>query len=205
MPNTNWTAAAGAREANHSMHFLYLTTPGDIPPKMLDEIKFRLANFVDFNGGANYVANVSINYSSQRRYAWFDMRGLPGIPSWLLNGNPVPVQTWCDSTGTVYGDTADRHMLIGQRQWSVKETGPNALVVFTEAYERPRGILNRLGMRRVGKEAQMAVWHAYLSNMNTELTRLFSSFGTMPHPSIESKPVNPWKPTSSYPHLGGCP
>jgi hypothetical protein len=138
--------------ANKSLSaLLNVVTGGNLPLKMLDEIKFRLAHFVDFNGGSNHVADDYIKWDLGIRYAWFDMRGFPGVPSWLLNGNPVPVQIWCNPAGMVFGDTADGHMLIGQRRRSVTETSDSALIVITEAYEWPRGIFNWLGMRLMKK------------------------------------------------------
>jgi hypothetical protein len=204
MPTPNWTPKAAANKTNHSVHVLNLVTPGKVPTKMLEEIKFRLAWFVDFDGGSNSVADVAIKWHKQIRYAWFTMRSLPGIPSRLLNGNPVPVQTWCDPAGMVTGDTADRHMLIGQRRWWVQQISDNALMVATEAYEWPRGKINWLGMRWIGKNAQVALWHAYLSNMNVELTTRFGSTGTVTIAAAQVVPGNPWRPTQAYPHLGGC-
>jgi hypothetical protein len=68
---------------------------------MFDEIKFRLAHFVDFNGGSNHVADVYIKWDLGIRHAWFDLRGFPCVPSWLLNGNPVPMQICCNPAGGV--------------------------------------------------------------------------------------------------------
>jgi hypothetical protein len=56
--------------ANKSLSaLLNVVTGGNLPLKMLDEIKFRLAHFVDFNGGSNHVADVYIKWDLGIRYA----------------------------------------------------------------------------------------------------------------------------------------
>ena len=199
----NWTPAEGWTDVNHSAHRLDVS--GNLPSNMLDEIKWRLANFFDFNGGHNQVALVCTTWETGVRYAWFDMSGPAGFMSRFVNGRQVAVRLWCDIVGIVFGDTVERHMLIGQRRWSVQSTGADSLRIVTEAHERPRGKLNRLGLRLIGKVAQLEVWNAYLQNMDAQLTRDFGSRGTVTASAVQTVRGNPWSPQDPYPlHGGNC-
>jgi hypothetical protein len=55
-------------------------------------------------------------------------------------------------------------MLVGQRHWFAGE-GDGRLVFGTEAYERPRTILNQIGMAFGARWLQMGIWRAYLHNI----------------------------------------
>lgn len=204
-PKLNWTQSESTAEVNHSWHRLDVTVSAQNSSKILDEIQFRLGSFMGFNGAHNRVALAYTSWEDDdARYAWFSMSGVQGLASRIPNGRLVPVRLWCNKLiGLVCGDTAGRHMLIGQRRWTVTQTSPNTLEVVTEAYERPRGLLNRLGMRLMGRSAQLEVWKAYLGNLATHLSTQFNCPVRMIPGPVVPVEGNPWSPRLPYPPRGG--
>jgi hypothetical protein len=129
-----------------------------------DAIYRTLSNFLFFDHDYNNAAIVHTFTYKGVRYATFDTKGVLGIFSDLINPRKVPVRVrlteldWC-----VHADTLGGHMLAGERRWTVISIGDH-LVVATEAYERPRGWLNQLGMSFALK-TQLLIWKVYLQNI----------------------------------------
>jgi hypothetical protein len=172
---------------------------------LVEYINWLLHDFVCFDGQNNRVATVSSCWKpegGQRiRYVEFDTKGFFGHASRVNNPKFVPVRIWCDwLQRLVVGDTAEKHMLIGQRRWFVHQDAA-AVYVRTEAYERPRGFVNRLGMRIVGRTKQTEVWKEYFENINHEVLKEFNASGTIGFSVPQEKPGNPWEPSQPYP---GC-
>jgi len=196
----NWNPREAAQEVHHSSHQLNLTTaPNPLPGHMHDEVLFRLSQFFSFNGGHNHIADVCCDWRDGVHYAYFDMKGLPGFLSAIVNGVVVAVRIWCDRLRGVHADTTGSHMLIGQRRWAVAIIAPDTLRFTTEAYERPRGLLNRMGSRFVGRHAQQEVWRAYLQNMNADLAKIFATSGAVSTSPVTPVHGNPWSPENPYP------
>lgn len=194
----NWTSVERVKSVTHSWHKLGLTEGANAINA--DELYQDLHDFVHFNGGHNHVALVYTSLEGGVRYALFDMLGPSSWLSWLANPRLVPVRIWCDQrTRTVVADTAEQHMLIGQRRWSV-EWGRSRRRIRTEAYERPRGIINRVGMWLVGRQKQSEIWRAYLENIKASLSKQSVS-GSITVSSPEAVVGNPWEPREPYP---GC-
>jgi len=203
-PPLNWTPVERLKNVSQSSHQLNLTTTNNLSPQMLDEIQWRLSNFVDFNGGHNQVALVYTSWEGGVRYAWFDMRGPASTLSRLVNGSMVPVRLWCEQAlRQVVADTAGRHMLIGQRRWSFHAIAANSVTITTEAHERPRGRLNQVGMFLLGKAKQYEVWLAYFENLRRQLKLAFDATGTIVGYGPNTVNGNPWDPKTPYPARGG--
>jgi hypothetical protein len=200
-PELNWTEGEVLRSVNHTSHDLSFPANGTFPPAGLDELYWRLTAFVGFNGNHNHVAVVHVTCEGNVRYAWFDMGGLSGKLSKLMNGPFAPVRVWCDvACRLVVGDTAEGHMLIGQRRWTLEQNG-SKVSLKTEAYERPNGLFNRLGAWLLGKARQAEVWRAYFQNILDWLETEFGLGGAITVGLPEEVQGNPWSPQEPYP---GC-
>jgi hypothetical protein len=199
----NWTPGELGTTVTHSaVEIEFIDQSNPLSPYHL----FRdLCEFVHFDSGHNHVAQVRLEREADGTiYAMFKMLGVTGFFSWLVNGREVPVRVWCNPNSfTVTGDTAGRHMLIGQRRWSVDAIAAAAKRIRTEAYERPRTFSNRVGMTLSGRHKQLEVWRAYFENI-----RDFIGHNPLDSTITASSPQevsgNPWKPLGpdQYP---GCP
>jgi hypothetical protein len=200
-PKLNWTPKEIGKKVTHSRQIL---STGPLPTKMADEMHWRLANFVNFNGGHNDQITVFVSWENNIRHAWFGQPGgILGKLSTAINGSMVAVRLWCDKgLHLVVADTEGRHMLVGQRRWSVQKSGRNGLVVSTEAYERGRGLLNRLGMLFAWRH-QVGIWHIYLANIEDQLRTDFNTQGTIAPAMRRFVPTNPWRPVRPYPPKAG--
>jgi hypothetical protein len=137
---------------------------------------------------------------------YFDSLGLFGLLSVLINPPSIPVRVWSRRKDRlVVADTADGHMLKGQRRWRAKRGRNNRIVVSTEAYEHPRNLANRIGMRLMGADRQAEIWTSYFENMRLHYAvRAISTLVSvapvdrvaLPSPS---PPKSPWVPLPNYP------
>jgi hypothetical protein len=91
-------------------------------------------------------------------------------------------------------------MLVGQRRWCCESLNKESIVVYTESYDRPRGILNRLGFRMMGKTKQYEIWVKYLQNIVIQLQNQYGGTGGQLAATVEeaNRPDN-WKVRYPYP------
>jgi hypothetical protein len=195
----NWEERRG--NFNHSRHELSLTFAAEASiPGKLGAIYDGLKEFDHFNGGRNDVAVKSTRIINGVKYVFFDSLG---IFSWLsdrINPREVPVRVWSrKSDRLVVGDTAGKHMLVGQRQWQAENSQGASILLTTESYDQPRGLLNRIGMRMMGLERQLRVWKSYFENIKDH----YSSEADAADVEESSSPApgggSPWLPENPYP------
>jgi len=97
--------------------------------------------------------------------------------------------------------TLGNHMLEGVRKWRVEivSTTPPVLRIETEAYERPRGLLNSIGVHTpfVGRFAQEVVWTKYLNNIARHYSASYNGNAgdVVVTGSTTGSPDNPWRST----------
>ena len=166
-----------------------------------DELFAAMGHFEYFNGRHNDVAIVYLETTSDGQlFARFDALGFVGRLSRIVNGVGVPVRLWRSrSSQTVTGDTAGKHMLVGQRRWSVCRNG-TVLTVVTESYEQPRGFCNLVGFLLCGRGMQLDIWTKYLLNIATWMHRTHRCVHiSIPTIDEASPPPNPWQPVEPYP------
>lgn len=173
-----------------------------LPEISLPQVIASLSRFKHFNNGANKWALCQTCLSDNgERFAFFDAQRFFGFLCDLVNPKCVPVRIWTKlDSAEVNGDTAGRHMLIGQRRWKAELRDGESLQIITEAYEAPRGIFNRIGMFLAGRKSQFGIWKAYLLN-------LLKQFGvrneSQTEPTEYIRKVHakdcPWTPVMPYP------
>ncbi len=194
----NWTVAETTKRVAFSRHILRLEYDVSETAPFADPIYTAMRDFRPFDGGHNGTALV---YGKRGRngdyYALFDTKKVFGYLSRLVNPAVVPVRIACDAaTREIIGDTAGKHMLIGQRKWSI-HVEPGAIRITTEAYERPRGLFNFLGMLVLGRRFQLRIWAAYLQNIASSVDRfhlLQAHFDVDGPHSVDGNPRQPVKP-----------
>jgi hypothetical protein len=205
----------GYGKVSHSHHVMEVRFPDSIPDsilitKIIEAIYEALKLFEWFNGYLNSTAMTALrsNPLDGTRFILFDARGLFGVLAALINGRYVPVRIWSQrSCCQVTGDTAGTHMLVGQRRWrcALKDSqtpyDQPRLVVSTEAYDQPRGWLNWIGLKAIGKKKQLEVWNSYLQNIASHLeNRFHCSVAKSIQNGMNDVPGdNPWLPAEPYP------
>jgi len=204
-PN-NWAKAKPGVCYNHSRHHFSLNFRAGATARNLKDVYVRLKNFSDFNGKTNSVARMRSEMVGNAKYIYFDSLGLFGLLSVLINPPSIPDRVWSRRKDRlVVADTADGHMLKGQRRWRAKRGRNNRIVVSTEAYEHPRNLANRIGMRLMGADRQAEIWTSYFENMRLHYAvRAISTLVSvapvdrvaLPSPS---PPKSPWVPLPNYP------
>ena len=143
--------------------------------------------------------------------AKFYTKGLPGLFSGLINPFWVHVRIWTRrSLRLVVADTLGGHMLAGQRRWQAMQgNSKDEIKVTTEAYERPRGWINFVGMTKVEAAVEFPTCRLeYLlresglsSNppvMRSELN-YFDASGDDPPQAFWDGPPQSWEPEHPYP------
>ena len=167
--------------------------------QMLNQLYIAFRDFVHFDRHHNTIAVVYGKHIDGVCHALFDTGSLFGWASSWINPRVVPVRIWCEpGRRLAVGDTAGRHMLAGQRRWRVESDG-NQLTLATEAYERPRNLLNRIGMRFAGRDVQTQIWTAYLKNI-CEAHKLEPALQPTGPTQVQETPAA-WLPEVPYP---GC-
>ena len=92
------------------------------------------------------------------------------------------------------------HFLVGVRRWYVMRYSSDSFIIFTEAYERPRGQANYLGVDRLfGREISFSIWDRDLLNV-VQFVKNYNA------PSAKwGKPVNQWVPIPGQTNQTGNP
>ena len=193
----NWTLLEKDSVTTHSSHFLETETP--LTPQHAEEIFEDLRTFAHFDGGQNSVAVVYTRRIDGVEYAMFHTGHVYGLLSAFVNSVVVAMRIGCQpGQRELQGDTCHGDMLIGQRRWRIVSQ-PHSTVIQIEAFERPDGRLNRLGMRLLGRYFHSKVWSSYLRNIQEALD-VRATLGVA-EPS-ESK-GNPWEPRDPYTACNG--
>lgn len=202
----NWRKIKRGKCYNHSSHDFTLDFSNRATAADLDEVYDRLKNFDDFNGKTNWVARKRGRMVGDEKYIYFDSLGLFGLLSVLINPPSIPVRVWsCRQDRRVVADTARGHMLKGQRRWQAKKGKNGRIVVSTEAYEQPRNLVNRIGMKRMGADRQTKVWTSYFENMRLHYASraLSTDVDVTLVVGVELPAVSPpdleWVPLAEYP------
>jgi hypothetical protein len=197
----NWGQQSGP--LNHSSHELQLTSQSNTSFASLFDELWHFQHF----GEGNNLASVYIKELPPRSgtwYAFFDSKGMFGWLSDWINDSEVSVRIWRQlSNKTIVGDTCGKHMLVGQRRWSIKPAGAYSVVVKTESYDYARGWLNRLGSKIGGGiRLQKRVWKDYFK----DIQRIYDPEGISQNGTIvcqqnwvESKECSWLPPDDKYP------
>ncbi|MEW5978123.1 MAG: RHS repeat-associated core domain-containing protein, partial [Acidobacteriota bacterium] len=159
---------------------LWTYTIHSLEVKCLRETDFkRVKNFVydDFSRFASLndpQENVAAVRLTPDGMAYFDLKN--PVNDILLNlvNERFPVYLKGNNDDETKAITAGGHPLVGVRKWRVDQLSPNPLDInmVTEAWERPRGIFNRLG-ESLGREDQKALWTIYLKNIGAKIKARF--------------------------------
>ncbi len=193
----NWTILEKDSATTHSSHFLETETP--LPPQYAEDIFEDLRNIAHIDGGNNSTAVVYTRRIDGVEYAMFHTGHAYGLLSAFVNNVIVAMRIGCQpGQRELQGDTCHGHMLIGQRRWRIVSQ-PHSTVIPIEAFERPDGRLNRLGMRLLGRYFHSKVWSSYLRNIQDALDVRATLGVAEPN---ESK-GNPWEPRDPYTACNG--
>ena len=193
----NWSPIERETVTIHSSHFLETEIP--LSPHHAEDIFEDLRNFAHFDGGHNAVAVVYGRRQDGVEYAMFHTGHPFGLISSLVNDVVVAVRLGCQpGTREIQGDTCSGHMLVGQRRWRIVSQ-PHSTVIQTEAFERPIGRINGIGMRLLGRYFLSKVWSSYLRNIQDALDVRATLGVADPN---ESK-GNPWEPRDPYTACNG--
>jgi RHS repeat-associated protein len=125
-----------------------------------------LSSFASFNSGNNTTVSM-LNPD----YPGFSINGVVGAMSAIPDSRPFYVRLLRDpKTFTNTAVTLAGHPLVGIRKWWIElvpepQNCCTNVIVFTEAYENDRGLLNQAGRRLGGESAQKGVWDTYCSNL----------------------------------------
>jgi|GEM_PF-4861815 len=126
----------------------------------------QIRRFANFDSGT---ARVRVTESG---VAYFDLLGVKGFGSDLINALEVPVYlNFNDEITSLDGQTAGRHQLVGIRRWAVSPISetPPVVLLETSAHERPRGSLNAAGMSMARRD-QVEIWKGYLERTAKAIT-----------------------------------
>jgi hypothetical protein len=193
----NWTPLEKDQITTHSSHFLETETP--LTPQHAEDIFEDLRNFAHFDGGHNSVAVAYTRRVDGVEYVMFHTGHAFGLLSAFVNSVVATVRIGCQpGQREIQGDTCDGHMLIGQRRWRIVSQ-PHCTVIQIEAFERPNGRINRIGMRLLGRYFQSKVWSSYLRNIQDALDVRATLGVAEPSESIG----NPWEPRDPYTACNG--
>jgi hypothetical protein len=201
-PQLNYDQGYGA--VNHSWHVLEVTFPDGIAVgKVVEKVYEALKTFEWFNAYPHNKTAMMFPESSPldgTKFIRFEARGMWGKAAAFWNGHWVPVRIWSRrSSYLVTGDTADTHMLVGQRRWWCLLKDSRTLVVRTESYDQPRGKVNWVGFRLSGKKNQLEVWRWYLQNIAFHLEHDKGKLASLEGDSAKKPDDNLWPPVNPYP------
>jgi len=202
----NWRKARSGSCYTYWHHEFTLVFKGGTTTANLEEVYDRLRKFDDFDGKTNRLARKRGKMVRNARYIYFESQGFFGLLSALINPPLVPVRLWSHrGNRLVVADTADGHMLKGQRRFQAKADGHGGIVVVTEAYDRPRDVFNRLGLRLMGPDIQSEIWTSYFNNIRLYYASRATSTEVAPIrtprvglPATSSSSVK-WVPLPKYP------
>jgi hypothetical protein len=192
----------GWGEVSHSAHILEVAFPDFVSDEVIQTIYDALKNFEWFNAFPHNKIAMAVPETSLdgTKYIRFDAKGLFGKLARVVNGKWVPVRIWSQRvTCLVTGDTAGTHMLVGQRRWKCQLKNSQTVIISTESYDQPRGRLNWLGLKLMGQQRQLEVWHWYLKNIASHLERYHGTIVSLNVDLTDVPGDNPWPLTQPYP------
>jgi hypothetical protein len=194
----------GRGPVSHNRHVLEVDfdASADIS-SVLDTIYEALKTFEWFNWEGNIALIAPYRDLDGTYYISFNAVGTFGLLSSILNLRWVPVRVWAArSARLVTADTTGRHMLVGQRRWWCDAGTGTTVIISTEAYDQPRGFLNWLGFRLMGKKKQVDVWERYFKYIEAQLVANHGGRNPRLKPDLPTPKPRPdvsWLPRQPYP------
>lgn len=164
---SNLDQARPGSQWHYSKHEMDISISAKDIAEKQKSVEKDFGKFASFGNPKANEAFVTVNGDK----AFFSLRGPKGYGSVLIgNDEAVAVKITSSKTDDKFIQTAETlgdHQLIGVRKWYVEKVGETRIRVGTEAYEMPRGGLNRIGFKYGGgKESQDNIWKTYLENIN---------------------------------------
>jgi RHS repeat-associated protein len=134
---------------------------------VLDQMYADLKSFAHFQPNHSDLDLSEGSAGLPGRKAVFDTRGTTSgfdfVPDPSFNEIEVQM-TWDGSRRMVRAMTLNGHPLVGVRRWSVQKDGQSGIEFFTDAWEKPRNLLNGIAVAAVGGTLQDSMWQNYLTN-----------------------------------------